>query len=70
MPSREDIDNRFTYHPPSADQITVYGEIRDRARDFAHYLNATLPESREKALSLTKLEEAVMHANSCIARNS
>lgn len=28
-----------------------------------------LPDSREKSLSITKLEECMMWANACVARN-
>lgn len=32
-------------------------------------IDGVTPDSREKSLALTKLEEVVMHANSAIARN-
>jgi hypothetical protein len=64
-----DIINRFTYRPPKDDQPARYEEIRRQAREFALYLNDNLPESREKSLAITKLEEAVYWANVSIARN-
>ena len=63
------LDNRFTYHPPKGDQVERYESIRDDARVFAESVCALAPESRERALFLTKLEEAVMWANASIARN-
>ena len=64
----EDIDNRFTYHAPKPGQPAVYETIRDLARQYAHRLNELCPESREKSLAITHLEEAVFWANASIAR--
>lgn len=41
----------------------------DRAESLALVINDICPDSREKTLSLTKLEEAIMWANAAIARN-
>ena len=65
----EQIDNIFTYHRPFGTQPGRYVEIRDRAGDLAHLLNSYCPESREKALALTSLQQAVMWANASIAIN-
>lgn len=65
-----EIDNRFTYHPPNDGQVLSFTAIRVTAKQFAHIINAQCPDGREKSLALTKLEEAVMHANSAIARRS
>ena len=63
------INNNFIYHAPKPDQIEIYGEIRSRGRVLATYLNDVCPDSREKSLALTKLEECIMWANASIARN-
>ena len=65
----EDLENRFTYHSPREGQPAKYEYIRKRALILAHDLNELCPESREKSLALTKLEEMVMWANAAIARN-
>jgi hypothetical protein len=65
----EDLANRFTHHAPNLDQIKRYQAIRDNALVTATVINELAPESREKSLALTKLEEAVMWANAAIARN-
>lgn len=65
----EDIDNRFTYHASKLSQPEIYTEIRELARHYAHRLNEICPESREKSLAITHLEEAVFWANASIARN-
>jgi len=67
--SPEDIENRFTYHPPKGNQALRYEMIRDRALDFAAYINDNCPDSRELSLAMTHLEDAVMWANAAIARN-
>ena len=66
---RTDIDNRFTYHAPKAGQPERYATIRATAKNLAILLDDECPESREKSLAMTKLEEAVMWANASIARN-
>ena len=70
MPFVEELRHLFTYHPPTANQIKVYEEIRQRAFGLAVHLSTVCPESRELSLALTKLEECVMHAISAIARRS
>lgn len=65
----EDLDNRFTYHPPNAEQIDRYQSIRENALTFAWRIKNLTPASREQSLAITKLEEAVFWANAAIARN-
>ena len=61
---------RFTYHSPNEEQAKKYECIRGMALDVAEYIDEACPPSREKALALTKLEEAVMWANASIARRT
>jgi len=63
-----EINNRFTYHAPHGNQADRYMEIRETARGFAFDLLRLVPDSRERSLALTKLEEAVFWANAAIAR--
>ena len=67
--TKAQIDNNFTYHPPSQSQQEKYVFLRDGAKELAYMINAFCPESREKSLALTKLEESIMWANASIARN-
>ena len=64
-----DLANRFTYHAPHNGQVETYQEIRDAAHELAKLLNERCPESREKSLAVTHLEDAVMWANASIARH-
>lgn len=63
-----DIDKRFTYHPPKVENVDKFSAIRTEAREFAKIINSLVPEGREKSLAITKLEEVVMWANAGIAR--
>lgn len=65
----EDIENRFTYHSPKEGQPKKYELLRREALLFALRIDEQCPESREKSLAITKLEEAVFWANAAIARN-
>lgn len=64
---RDEIQTRFTYHPPTFDQPARYVEIRRVARGVAWTIHQLVPPSRERSLALTKLQEAVMWANAGIA---
>ena len=64
-----DIINNFSYHAPKDDQPERYEAIRHKCSMLAAYICEKCPESRERSLALTKLEEAVMWANAAIARN-
>ena len=63
------INNIFTYHAPKGDQLERYEAIRELAKQFAHLINSSTPESREKSLALTNLQQTVMWANAAIAIN-
>lgn len=69
VPGAEELERRFTYHPPKGDQVLRYQAIRDSVHETARIIAETVPPSREKSLALTHLEEAVMWANAGIARN-
>lgn len=64
----EQIEKNFTYHPLKEGQPELYNSIRDKAKQLAYTINDICPESREKSLAMTKLEEALMWANASIAR--
>ena len=63
------IGTNVVYHSPDSDQIARYSDLRNQAGELAHLINHHCPDSREKSLALTNLEQTVMWANSAIARN-
>lgn len=65
----ERIGNAFTYHAPKGNQSERYESLRAQAKELAFSFLHKCPDSRERSLALTKLEEAVMWANASIARN-
>lgn len=66
----EELEVRFTYHPPKEYQPAMYGQIRANALDLAMLMRDFCPESRELSLAITALEESVFWANAAIARRS
>jgi hypothetical protein len=65
---QSEIETRFTYHAPKEGQAEIYQSLRDTAKNLAILINNVCPESREKALALTQLEDSVFWANASIAR--
>jgi hypothetical protein len=63
-----DLRNRFDFHP--ADHVTglLHTEVRDRCYALAVSLVDLMPDCREAALAVAKLEESMMWANAAIAR--
>lgn len=61
------IDDTFTYHPPRADQVPRYNELREQFRQTALMVARFTPPGRERAVALTQLQLAVMLANAAIA---
>lgn len=63
------IENNFSYHAPKEGQNAKYEAIRNSAKAQALLIDELCPNSREKSLAMTKLEESAMWANAAIARN-
>jgi len=69
MPKTDQIKTAFTHHPPKGDQPERYIKLRDAAKEFAFLIDECVPDSREKSVAMTNLEQVVMWANAGIARN-
>jgi hypothetical protein len=65
--SEYDIENLFTYHPPSRRQQEQYEAIRTAAKLMAHVIVVSVPNGADKSAAIRKLREAVMTANAAIA---
>lgn len=64
-----DVDNIFKYHAPKDNQPERYEKIRAKAKELAVLYLDNCPESRERSLALTNLEQSVFWANASVARN-
>lgn len=68
MIDNDELRNRFVHHPPKTQaRIDAHEGVRNRAAEFAAWLNLNLPESREKSLALTAVQESAMWANAAVA---
>lgn len=65
----DQIENNFSYHAPQEGQAEKYETLRSKAKELAYLIDELCPNSREKSLAMTKLEESNMWANAAIARN-
>ena len=65
----QQIENNFMYHAPKEGQVEKYTAIREKAKELAYLIDGQCPNSREKSLAVTNLEQSVMWANASIARN-
>jgi hypothetical protein len=63
------IENNFRYHAPKEGQPEKYQAIREKVKELAYLIDELCPNSREKSLAFTNLEQSVMWANASIARN-
>ncbi|WP_395759489.1 hypothetical protein OIE82_27180 [Streptomyces althioticus] len=68
--SPDDIEHRFAFHAASRqEKRDEHTSARQGCRQLADRLNELLPEGREKALAITKLEEVMFWSNAAIARS-
>jgi hypothetical protein len=65
----QDLENRFAYHKPESDEVSMAHEsVRHACLTAALSIVSDTPPGREQSLAITKLEEAMMWANAAIAR--
>ncbi len=67
MISDKDIDNWFTYHPPSVYQAGKYQTIREAGHALASAIVNNTPPSADQTAAIRKVREAIMTANAAIA---
>lgn len=68
--SQAEIDNWFTYHSPTQEQLLQYHEIRTAAKIFAETINRHVPGSADKTAAMRELRGVVMAANLAVACNT
>ena len=65
-----DAEHTMTNHPPVDDTIVHrFEELREAFKATAAEVDGLCPDSREKSLAFTNLEQALMWAVASIARN-
>lgn len=68
MVDNNELIERFRHHPPSDSAVvSAHQTIRGVCQNAAVWMNVHLPESREKSLALTALQEAMMWGNAAVA---
>lgn len=70
MISGVDLKNRFVPHSLNQEQQDASAAVTHAAYQFALLLMANVPDCREKALAMTKLEECSSWAIAAIARTA
>ncbi len=65
----ERINWDFAYHAPDEEKKRQHENIRAGCRQLTHLVDRSVPDSREKSLAITHLEEAMFWANAAIARS-
>lgn len=65
----DEIDKRFRFHKMSDETKSKSEKTSDAIRCLADTIDLYCPESREKSLALTHLEECMFWANASLARN-
>lgn len=63
------IRDIFSYHKPSGTQTERYIDLREKGKELAYLIQRVCPESREKVLAITNLQQTIMWANASIAIN-
>ena len=64
---KDQIENLFTYHAPTEEQIQQYAELRAAALSFARVIHNNVPESPDRSAAIRLVREAVMTANAGVA---
>ena len=67
--TKEEIHDRFTYHPPSERGVQRHAKLTVGFVDLATVIDAVCPDGREKSLVMTNLEQAKFWASAAVARN-
>lgn len=66
----QELVHRFQFHPATDDATREAHEfVRASCLDLVHRLKQVVPEGREQALVVTKIEEAMFWANAAVARH-
>lgn len=65
--SMDEIEEMFTYHAPTKEQIPRYEAVRDAAKKFAEVLMNECKTSADRSHAIRMLRTSVSFANASIA---
>ena len=65
--TNDQLENWFTYHSPTPDQLPKYQAIREAGKALASVILANTPSSADQTDAIRKVREACMTANASIA---
>jgi hypothetical protein len=65
--SEKDLDNWFTYHSPTSEQLPKYSAIREAGKLLANAILHNVPPGPDQTAAIRQVREAVMTANQGIA---
>jgi len=69
MTAPKDLENWFTYHPPSEEQVGRYQTLREAFYQLGVLILDNTPACADQTVALRKLRECAMSVNQTIACN-
>lgn len=66
-PEEQEVKQRFDFHKATAVTEPKHKDIREEHKRLAAYIFYNVPNSRERSLALTALQESMMWCNAAIA---
>lgn len=64
----DEVERRFLYHAPNTETRELHDHVRAITLIYAQEMARLLPAGRERALTITALEESSFWAHAAIAR--
>lgn len=68
--TQDNLDNWFTYHAPTEDQIEKYQKLRQSGKFLAETILENVPDGPDQSAAIRKVREAIMTANAGLACDS
>jgi len=68
MIPQQELDTIFRYSAPTQEHRDKFEKLNKIMLEFANAINELCPDSREKSLAITKLDECRFFANAAIVR--
>ena len=65
--TKAQLENWFTYHSPSKEQLPTYEAIRNAGLNLAEIIVENSPPSADQTAAVRKVREACFTANAAIA---